>query len=227
MDEERERLLDRIQKLMAMANSNSPNEAEVAARKMRELMDEYSITIDEIGEIKSGKANVQGLLFDLNEITNEYWAFILASACADFCDCKAIRSRRHSGDKLIIVGFDADREAVLKIWTWLFMNIQQEIIMQSVKRSVGAMGMREATQFGMGAAEELQRRLRAVKRERNAATQTQVTALVVVKSAEVNKFVQEEFNLTNSSFNFNRGKGYGAGAEFGSKVSLADTARLR
>lgn len=52
MEDKKEKLLDRVRRLMAMAqDSSSPNEAAIAARRARALMDRYDITMAELKEV--------------------------------------------------------------------------------------------------------------------------------------------------------------------------------
>jgi hypothetical protein len=87
MDSGRERTLDRILKLLAVAGSTTfTAEAETARRLAQELMDKHNLSVDAV-EISTGRS-----AFAIEKYTPHFkgmlWEWRLAEAAATLCGCK-------------------------------------------------------------------------------------------------------------------------------------------
>lgn len=101
-----DKVIDKISKLLAMANdTSSPNEALLAAKRARTLMDKYQLSQEDIEtqigsqllEAQIGKQ--KGKLF--------LWERYLAAGCANLNDCRTVITRNYNGCFLSHRGFAA------------------------------------------------------------------------------------------------------------------------
>lgn len=221
--EERLKLLDKLQKLFNMATQNaSPNEAEIANRILRQMMDEYNITIDEITEIKDGNDVVARDKIDMSELSKDYWPMSLAANIASFYDCKIVTHRKTKS--FSIIGFDLDRKVTTKMWKWIFYNIQISIYK---KVAEGELNMWTGKDYGMGATIEIGKRLTKLKEEMTPKVVQTSTALMVLKQSEIKKFLETEFpHLGHSNINIRMGEAYYQGSEYGRNVSLFEQNKM-
>ena len=191
-DERRERMLEKVRKLLNMARDGrgNANEEETAMRQANNLMAEYGIAeaecdmaaIDagelEYGEAQcgpDGQAPAQGKVYR----SCPTWAGVLCIGVARFTDSVVVRKRTEHGEMFV---FRGEKQDVL-LARWIFSCLVKSI--QSEQRSSGWTARGEANSFRLAAATALQNRLTGLARERRqmyaqARQQSQSRALVVV-----------------------------------------------
>ena len=119
----REKLVTRIQKLLALASSNpSAAEAEAALLQARKLMAEHDVTEDDVVE-KQDKVEAQTLIESgrMNDLK-----VAVLSAIANAHRCTLLRSRGPLGTKIKIVGFERDRAVVAALNDWAWRSVSAE-----------------------------------------------------------------------------------------------------
>lgn len=101
----RDKTLDKIAKLLALANSANPNEAATARRAADRLMEKHKITPAE------ARSHVLSGYHELSLGTSDFdqtWKFSLVTATAQFCGCEAIALSMSGRRKIRLAGERAD-----------------------------------------------------------------------------------------------------------------------
>ncbi|MDQ2107012.1 MULTISPECIES: DUF2786 domain-containing protein [unclassified Vibrio] len=180
-----DKVIDKISKLLAMANdTSSPNEALLAAKRARALMDKYQLSQEDIEtqigsqflEAQVGKQ--KGKLF--------LWERSLAAACANLNDCRSVINRNQNGSYLSLQGFKSDV---------IVAKMTMEYLVKAAKRakdSVGIKGASESQFFMRGFSSEVLDRAIEIKRSREKQfTSVAGTGLVLLKNTEIEKHFGE------------------------------------
>lgn len=189
---DKQKILLKLEKLLALANSapHNPKEAAVAAAKLKELMEEYSISRDEIGLINKKVELVEESHVDLKVKKPRKWASRLAACIADFYDCRVISPQ--SSGIYIFIGFDLDRKVCSKLFLKLYISIISEG--WKVLDELGG-GSRNMNSFCYGIVSEISRRLKEEKILVSNGNYT--TVLVVRKSEEISVFINNKYQKLN------------------------------
>lgn len=182
-DKDLDKIIDKIQKLLAMAaDTSTPNEALIAARRARALMDKYQITV---GDIESKK----GSQFLETCIHTKYkrgvrWMMFLAKAAGNLNDCMPLVARNVENNvDYLFQGFRADA---------IVAKLTMEYFMQSCQRALKQQSLSGKTEnnfFRLGFASMIDRRVQEVMIERQKSfVSPQGTALVPLKMAMVKDY---------------------------------------
>jgi len=181
MTQDKDIILDRIRKLLAMASdSASPNEAAIAAKRARSLMDKHGISLDEIRE----KSNFGEGTVGANRKFVAIWEQSIAIAIANYNDCIAGYKYSAGGYKTIeFRGYLAD----VSMCEFLFVMITQAAIKMAATVSVvnGRYNARLGTQFKGGYSAEVVERLKALTEERKQDLISTGTDLMIIKLDQV------------------------------------------
>lgn len=176
---EREEVLSKIEKLIAHTKVGTNgavnvNEMATANKIIKELMDKYDITINEI-KVTSDKstliAKFESRLWNTKSI--KPWLWELSISVANFYDCHIVKS----GNKLMFIGFEMDAEVSAKMFDYLYIQINKASYMDSSSSSLTDKNRR--IDFCVGAMVSLRSRLHEIKNERN--SKVTENALVIVK----------------------------------------------
>ena len=119
----REKLVTRIQKLLALASSNpSAAEAEAALLQARKLMAEHGVIEGDVIEVQD-KVDAQTMMESgrMNDLK-----VAVLSAIANAHRCTLLRSRGPLGTKIKIVGFERDRAVVVALNDWAWRSVSAE-----------------------------------------------------------------------------------------------------
>ena len=206
-DKDKERILKRIRDLYRMSqDTGSPNEAAIAAKRVRKLMDEHQI----------GLADLEQSAFSTQMASQTYramplWYTSLAIAMANLNDCIVRRDRMEN--RLKFQGFDADVIVCL---------LSMEYLVNEMKRQLKASGFTrrgETGSFRVGFADGIARQVDAILAERRTLKTSTGTALVAVKKAAV----ESEFGIVrygSRSYSAQSGEATEAGYDAGIRTSL-------
>lgn len=124
----REKLVTRIQKLLALASANpSAEEAEAALLQARKLMAEHDIAEGELQE-KQDKVEAEEL-WSSGRMNDLKVAVLVAIATAH--RCSVLRSRRvglygSRQTRLNLVGFERDRAVVTALYDWAWRTVSSD-----------------------------------------------------------------------------------------------------
>ncbi|MDR2604596.1 MAG: DUF2786 domain-containing protein [Desulfovibrio sp.] len=109
MNEERQRLIEKVQKLFTMARQNeSPEEAKVAALRAQEILQKYDMSISEVQIKEEGFENCSEHTFEFFKIRLPSWIKILHTVIAAGFDVKALRKKHSQGTSLLFLGIEPD-----------------------------------------------------------------------------------------------------------------------
>ncbi|MBY7859150.1 DUF2786 domain-containing protein [Vibrio fluvialis] len=215
--EQLEKVIDKIQKLLAMANdTSSPKEALLAAKRARVLMDKYQLSQDDI-ESKIGSQFL--------ELENEpkgklyLWEKHIALAAATLNDCRSAIRRRHRGSQFLFQGFKADVIVAKMTMDYLTHAARKAKELSEVK------GISESQLFMQGFANEVLERANDIKRNREKHfVSNKGTGLVVLKMTEIIKHFGElgsaRHHKARSPMSFEEMIAFELGSRAGRSISL-------
>lgn len=191
----RDRAMDKIRKLLAMAERTEGNEAEaaVAAAMAEKLMRHYQIessecVLEELQHEENFTRETEKVLFngddDFAVKKSAPWVGIIAVGCGRAFTCKVDMVNTPKGVKVRFSGYAMD----VSLCKWVYAYLCQTVYRLSKASAAGISG---CVAFRLGAATVLQRRLYAIQAEREADAHKGPpgTALVLVdaKKAAVDK----------------------------------------
>lgn len=125
---ERERLIERIKKLLALAESSNPNEAENAMLQAQRLMAEHGIRQNEVaGSVEKRAENITETRTDIG-CKKCGWKVSLADVIASNFRCEALtvapnRAFRHER-RIVFIGEEADVEIATAIFSFAVKTAQ-------------------------------------------------------------------------------------------------------
>ncbi|TXG97716.1 MAG: DUF2786 domain-containing protein [Nevskiaceae bacterium] len=228
--EDRAKIIERVANLLRMASdTSSPNEAAIAARRARQLMDKHQVGLHELGAAADEFAKMS---FGKAYRFMPQYRNILSVAVAKFNDCIMSFSHEyyavqgHYRRRVQFKGYKSDAIIAGNMYDYLTDTIDR--LCAEYIKSTGHVGSYPAAigdAFKKGAAQEICWRLDGMMAEREKDTQLSTgTSLVVVKAAEVEaKFgppKYREMNITTrNTWEADRAKN--AGHEAGSKINLS------
>ena len=127
MDELRDKMLNKVKKLLALAGSSNLNEAAAAAEAAQRLMFQYKITRADI-TVKPEEADPivdRDILADLGQRSATSWQVTLLNAIsnANFCRLIITRSSAWKAGKLQVFGTQEDVQAV----HYLFLAVTNQL----------------------------------------------------------------------------------------------------
>lgn len=96
-----EKILDKIKKCLALANSSNPNEAQIALRQARKLMDMHQL---EMADVQASMVGEKSLLVSAKPAA---WAWKLGHVCAAAFGCAVIGVENFMGTHFRFIGVDS------------------------------------------------------------------------------------------------------------------------
>ena len=88
--EEREKVYDKVRKLLALSTSPNEHEAALAAERARELLDKYQISLAEVDSAEFTEI-IEGEGIKTGYSSPRQWLHTLAMSTAKAFDCKVYR----------------------------------------------------------------------------------------------------------------------------------------
>lgn len=175
----------RIARLLAMAaDSSSPHEAAIAARRARSMMDKYQIDMMQMSEHKAEEmeARASGQAYKYMPL----WISTLSVRVAEYNDCQAVKD--HSG-RVVFQGYISDTRLADDMLQSLIKAITHQCRLYMVENGyAGSYNAKIGTAFKDGCSSAIRGRLCAMTVEREALTGTvggNQVALVEVKKDAV------------------------------------------
>lgn len=179
-----EKILDKVRKLLALAEHPNTNEheASLAYERAQELILKHNIDHFRLSDVADVSAVVRGDM----AVTVEQWTQILIGVVARDNFCQAIKVGRFD---IAIIGRPHNVEFTRELFSWL--RIQVEAISdRAVAGYSGPISSRKwANSFRHGMVDRIAARLR----ERRAEQEAMTTAIVVRSDDENNDFIAHEF----------------------------------
>ena len=216
-------LLDRVRKLLALAESPNVHEAASAAALAQTLIDKHRLQA--LLEADRAEATATEALDDGRDSPLETgrrvrtWKTVLASGLARLNGCVAYTTGRKKTAQLLVAGRPEDRAAVLEIWTWLVHRIE---LLSATLGPGQDRSWHDA--FRIGAAEEILDRMAASQHAVH--QEVEPTALVSVKeglarrNAAVQRYAEQTLRLKPGRALRVDADGYARGKAAGATVKL-------
>jgi hypothetical protein len=225
---ERETIIERVRKLLALSTSDNQYEAELALKKASELMEQHQLNHVEV-EIK--ETQLHGVTeedYTVDGLRMKYmWVVRLGWAAAKLFDCEVADIGQLHGTRFRFIGGKSDIEMAKITFEHLYRSWQN-----FVERDLGeAKKMyrfqpRDTMKFkqghGQGYASALFNRATKLVADRKAHVQATVPGrqLVVLKDQLVRQHIQGKYGLRKSYETRGSSTGYGAGRARGNSVAL-------
>lgn len=215
-------ILEKINKLLALANSPNENEAAIAAEKAAELLAQYNLTLADIGSDEKEEIT-EGIV----ETTSRYitWKMLVLAGIATANGCEAMRST-YSG-KMRLVGTITNITVSQYLYDYLIKTVER-----LAKRHKGK-GRAFLNAFRVGCATRLRQRLeqRRIEMEEEGIagnSESQPTPAIVVRSMFDKNALAIEDYLTQEGVKIKTQKiarissehGFSSGYIAGDKISL-------
>jgi Protein of unknown function (DUF2786) len=171
-DPAREKIVDRVKKLLSMTRSDNENEAAMALAAATKLMTDYQIELDEIDPNPS-----DGLVVETERVPNgEYWLIRLADSAARLYDCRAAFTK---GSPLWLHFYGTPVDvAVARQTFWYIYRTWQTIVDRELKSLRIAKDNRD--DHGRGFTDAIRYRVSALIEERAAIVKSKTGRDIVV-----------------------------------------------
>lgn len=127
MNESQTKVIDKIEKLLALAGSDNENEAKAAMMKARELMAKYEIKREQLNE---GQEEERPVVHYTSPMFRDDWCQMVASVIADNFRCQVIISSfRGSGGayRIKFFGYDEDAEICINIFNYAVKVVRKRL----------------------------------------------------------------------------------------------------
>jgi hypothetical protein len=191
------RLVERLQKVLALTTSPVEGEAHAAAAILQRLLTEHNLSIADLEKKGASAPTMEERGHDLGKAAFK-WKLNLADIVAEHFYCVSLTSHREKTVKF--VGRPDNVESLGMLYAWLIDQIKR-ISAEERREHQKTTGehidpLRWQVSFGVGAVERLERRLQELKRSREAnAAANEENALVVTLLTEVNDYLEKNHGM--------------------------------
>jgi len=121
VNEERQRIIERVQKLFALAAQNdSPEEAQLAAIRAQELLQKYDLSLSEVEIRRDGSSLCNEQLIPLKKRKTPTWIKFLHSTVAEGFGVDCFRGLYQTGTVLIYIGVEPDVTIAKQTFEYLY-----------------------------------------------------------------------------------------------------------
>lgn len=234
MTTERQKLIERIQKLLALSKSENQHEAELATQRASELMEKYQIDMAEAALSEAQSEQVEHEYYDVPGLKMKYvWVVRLAWAAAKLYDAEVLMPRTLHKTTIHWIGYKSDIEMAKTTFEHLYRSwitfVERDLLAEKRRFAEfsGSWKPRDTMKFkqghGQGYAISLLSRAEQLAKERKnhvKASGSTGTALVVVKDTAVMDEVNRRKGKRNGKETTGSGAGYHAGRQAGNTVAL-------
>lgn len=198
VSDERDKLHDRIRKILALTRSPNEQEAALAAAKLQSLLTEHNLSMADLESRGQASPGVREQSHDLGKAAFK-WKLDLAEGIAEFYYCAPIVNR--TTKQVAFVGRPDNVEALQMLYAWVIDQIKR-IATEERRKHIDSTGehidpLRWQVSFGVGAVERLVERMVEMK-DRQAAEMSRdeyggITALALSHNKEVSDYLEERF----------------------------------
>ncbi|NEP44274.1 MAG: DUF2786 domain-containing protein [Okeania sp. SIO2H7] len=215
-------LLEKINKLLALANSPNENEAALAAEKATELLTKYNLSIADLGPDEEETIRTEAV-----ETTSRYvtWKMLLLAGIATANGCRALRSKNDGN--MTLIGTQTNIAVAQSLYKYLTKAVER-----LAKRHKGK-GRAFLNAFRVGCSTRIRHRLEQRRKEMEEEgiagnSENNATPAIVVRSMfEKNDWAIQEY-LNNEGFKVKTQRaeqisselGYYYGYQAGDRVNL-------
>ena len=224
---EQERVIDKIQKLLRLANSSNEHEAALAAERASDLIKKHQISMSMMDVDKEISSGVDRFAY-AETVISRRWVSSLAYACAKLFDGFVVQS---SATQFSFVGFKDDMTAARELFTHLYKSwfgiADFDAYEEKKSRALSGgrfSGAKYRNSHGFGYAAAISRRVAELLEQRNREFQEASeagTALIVLKSKSLREYrAREGFKTRTRSVSVSDGAGRSAGTAAGHRAAL-------
>lgn len=212
-------ITDKINKLLALAQSSNPHEAALAASRAQELMVKYAIdeaALGDAAESKNEPIETQPMGFGYKRIPK--WEPTLLHALSKSFFCRAFYVAGHDA---YVVGRASDRAALIATFTYLRNEIRlmADVAWKSQPSEFAVHGKRWKDSFYHGVCITVRDRLGASLKEL-VADNTGTALVLANKQKEVDDFVAQNHKLRGGNTRTVDSSGFSAGKTAGHALNL-------
>jgi len=183
--ETKEQILKKAEGLLAMTTSKNENEVTNANLLLKKLLNKYSLDINEIQLIKNKKETVIRTEYDFGN-SMQPWEIILGNSISKFYDCRSLYDKHNKN--LTFIGFSVDVKITIQVFDYVSLSFER-IVREKMSEALNKRGFRQS--FFTGAVNALALRLIEMKLKTD--VQSNCKDLVVLKSHEINSFLEEVY----------------------------------
>jgi hypothetical protein len=209
-------ILTKIEKLMAHTQTESGavnvNEMAIANKLVKELMDKYEISIDEI-KATSDKSIIQ---IESEVKTINKWQIELASLVSTFYECRVMKS----GIRLFFIGFNTDANDAMTTFNSLYAQISQRALDETVEKTEISRKTR-IIDFAIGTIHSIGVRLNEIIQEKELHMSKE--ALIIIKKDVIEKGLHRMYSNSSpirNNMKFSKSEDYLKGVEYGKCVEI-------
>ena len=185
MDTERQRMIERIQKLFALAEQkDSPEEAQLAAMRAQELLQKYDLSLSEAGIKQEGASLCGEQRVTLEKRNTPTWIKFLHSTVAEGFGVDSLRGQRLLDTVLLFIGVEPDVTIAKQTFEYLHNFI--------VNYDLRGKTVTQKNEWRMGFIYAVNERLEEKKRE--SAKNPHTTSLVVAKEQITKEYIEQKYN---------------------------------
>lgn len=236
-----DKIITKIRKLLALAQSGNENEAALAAAKANELMAEHEFSSTDLIYHE-----IQEKQFDTGKSAMPQWKLSLANFIASAYDCRITYSSGYCFDKgtpneirsnakINLIGPELDVEVALYVYEFCFKTVERmtKEYMKRTKGSDSGARVKERNSYQLGLARSLGKKVDDFADENRVKNETKVNQegvtgkdLIVIKQDAVNKYCDSlslrkgsGSSQTLSSEGYNQGQQDGKGVHIRNAVN--------
>ena len=217
--QENSKIIERIQKLLALSGSSNEHEAASALAKAQALLAEHNLSLAQVQARTGVKSSYIKACYDLDGCDNWRRSLLLLIARHNFCEVVMLR-----GIHMSMVGEDYNIQAVQAMYAFVAPQLERlaASCYRMYQRSGGSVAARTwKNNFFFGALATMQRRLDVEKQAFEAASNA-CRSLIVVKDRDLREAMQRFHPQARPRHVSYRSapEGYARGIEAGHQVRL-------
>jgi hypothetical protein len=224
---EREKNIDKIQKLLAMAESPYEKEAETAMRLAGKLLAKNGLTMEEVRAQKMDESRVTMVKY-VTKADRTGWLGNLSYSVSKTFDCNSLRGRGSNTRSHVLIFIGVKKDVEMAVHFFSYFKDRVDSLASQFERNYGkGFKGQEVDAYRVGVVKTLSRRLREAFEAKVAATNN-CTDLVLLKDQMIRKFQNDQFPKVNKSRSlkthgshdaYNRGRRDGEGISIHTPVS--------
>jgi len=185
MHDERKRIIERVQKLLALAEQkDSLEEAQLAAVRAQELLHKYDLSLSEVEIQRAGSSLCEEQHIQLKTRKTPTWIKFLQSAVAEGFGIQSFRALRQFDTILMYIGVDPDVTIAKQVFEYLYNFINTYTL-----RGKDA---KQKNQWRMGFIYAIQSRLEEQNKKK--AEDSHRYGLMLAKDAIITNYITNKYN---------------------------------
>ena len=184
MNDERQRIIERVQKLFALAGQNdSPEEAQLAASRAQEFLQKYDLSLSEVEIKREGSSLCGEQRITLKTRTAPTWVKFLHATAAEGFGVEKLRALRVSDSVLIYIGVEPDVTIAKQTFEYLY----QFIVAYDLKGKT----TKQKNEWRTGFVHAVHTRFEEQNKQR--AKDTHISAVVLAKEQIAKHYISQKY----------------------------------